>query len=221
MASCTCCPWPARCPGSRPDATGTRRGHTGRRRKFPKVPEQLPVHRTRERRIRWAVLLPGSLLQPDNRTVHLGGSSSVPGWAGSEPVRIRRGSTRSLVDPLGLDPGSGCGFLLFGCIADLFSDKWASVAQVGLSTLQGIGECFLYMFTCVHSLEVATPLLLVGAGVTLIAGGVAACLGFGPPGCATIGSVTILAGGLTIWAGFKAAGRVWRKGDELFKFPGL
>jgi hypothetical protein len=80
----------------------------------------------------------------------------------------------------------------------------------------------LYMFTCVHSLTViALPVLLVGAGVALIGGGVAACLGFGPPGCATIGSVTILAGGLTIWAGFKAAGAVWRKRHELFKFPGL
>jgi RHS repeat-associated protein len=98
-----------------------------------------------------------------------------------------------LVDPFGLDPGGGCGFLGFGCVADFFGT---------------IGRCFLYMEACATNIEIAlSPINALGMTALAGWGIVASCATVA--GCAValpyLGTAVVV--GIVAW--YKAAERAW------------
>jgi RHS repeat-associated protein len=122
-----------------------------------------------------------------------------------------------LVDPFGLDPGNGCGFLPFSCVTDLFMGVWSGglfglLADVSpIDVLRFIGDfAYGFYYGFVSAFRNLESGVLVAAGV-LFVGGLVVSVVF-PPVAPYVLPYTTAASLWLLFSGWKiavAGGIVW------------
>jgi hypothetical protein len=131
-------------------------------------------------------------------------------YVGNDPVSLR--------DPFGLDPGNGCGFLGFGCLAGLFASFFSFLGEVG--------QCLKYAVSCIlddiiHRIIIpaAAAGALMGMAVNIaVTGCGATAVWTGGVGCAiaiAAGTAVFVSTGVITYGYYR---ELWRKRDTLFDY---
>jgi RHS repeat-associated protein len=142
----------------------------------------------------------GRLVSEDPLKFPGGPDPNLYRYVGSSPVM--------LTDPLGLDPGQGCGFL--GCLASWFADHWAEIT---------VGALFLGAVVCLATVACSLGIVSVVGSIPGIGTDLALLLlGAGSAGVA-VGAAQ--AGSSRLPGGMPFSERVLSQTDRFHSYPSI